>query len=83
MRFGLLATFVSAVAIITWDELKNKQRFPHPEVYVHAAVVWAILGVVSDLGAPDIAALFGLGLLLSMLYIYVKPTTGRVLKPAQ
>jgi hypothetical protein len=32
--------------------------------------VWAILGIVSEIGASDIAALFGFGLLLSMLYTY-------------
>lgn len=72
MRFGLLATFIAAIGIISWDELKHKQRVPHPEVYIHAAVVWAILGIISELGVPELAAIFGLGLVLSMLYIYFK-----------
>lgn len=73
MRFGLLATFISAIAILTWDEIKNQQRVPEPQVYVHAAVVWAVLGIVSELGVPELAALFGLGYVVSMLYTYVKP----------
>jgi len=67
-RFALLATFLAAVGVVTWDEIKRMQRVPHPEKYVHAAVVWAILGIVADLGAPEIAALFGFGMVLSMLY---------------
>lgn len=76
MRFGLLATFIAAISILTWDELKTKQRVPHPEVYIRAAVVWAILGLIGELGVPELASLFGLGLVLSMLYVYVKPTAG-------
>lgn len=76
MRFGLLATFISACAILAWDELKTKQRFPHPDVFVRAAIVWSVLGIISELGVPELAALFGLGFVLSMLYVYVKPTTG-------
>lgn len=78
MRFGLLGTFFAAVSVITWDELKHQQRFPHPEVYVYVALVWAILGIVGELGAADLAALFGLGIFLTMLYTYVVPTPSKV-----
>lgn len=72
MRFGLLATFMLALAILTWDEVKHQQRVPHPDVYWHAAVVWAILGIASELGVPELAALFGVGYVLSMMYGYFK-----------
>lgn len=70
----MLATFLGAVAILTWDEIHTKQRVPHPEVYVHAAVVWAILGVAADLGIPELAGIFSIGLLLAMLYVYFQAT---------
>lgn len=68
MRAGLLATFLAAIAIRAWDELKYEQRMPKPEVFWHIAVVWGVLGLISELGADDLAALFGLGYLLMLMY---------------
>lgn len=70
MRFGLFVTFILAMGILTWDELKNHQRIPQPQKYVHAGVVWAILGFVAEFGAPEVAAIFGVGLVLAMTYSY-------------
>ena len=69
-RFGLLITFIIAIGILTWDEIKNQQRVPVPTKYVHAAVVWGILGIIADFGAPEVASVFGLGLVLAMAYGY-------------
>jgi hypothetical protein len=68
MRFGLLSTYVAAIAIVTWREVKLYQRTPEPKYYVRVAIVWGILGVVAELGVPELAALFGLGFVLAMLY---------------
>lgn len=73
-RSALMVSFLAAIGIVTWHEIKTLQRIPHPATYVHAAVVWAILGIVSDLGAPELAAVFGAGLVLSMVYRFY--TTG-------
>ena len=70
MRFGLPATLIGALTLIAWDEIRTKQRVPHPESFMHAILVWAILGVIGELGARDIATLFAVGLLISMIYVY-------------
>jgi hypothetical protein len=70
MRQGLLVSFIAAIGLITWDELKNRQRVPHPERYVSAVIVWFILGLVAELGAPELAGLFGIGLVLTLYYSY-------------
>lgn len=75
---GLLVTYFAALAIITWDELKHKQRIPHPENYVRAGIVWAILGVVAEIGAPEVAGIFGLGLVVAMLYVYFQSAQSTV-----
>lgn len=67
-RFGLLTTFGLAVALIAWHEMKYEQRVPRPERFVFAALVWAVLGVISDLFSPELATLFGIGIVLTLLY---------------
>ena len=70
MRTGLLATWLLALSIIGWDEIKRNNRVPQPQRFIAAGVVWAILGVVADFGAPEIATILGIGFILSMLYTY-------------
>jgi len=77
-RLGLLTTFIAALAILTWDEVKTQQRVPKPEVYWHAVIVWAVLGVVAELGVPELAALFGFGYVLSMLYRYYQAPSATI-----
>lgn len=71
-RYALLLTFLVAVAIIAWDEIKVAQRFPMPKRFVYAAVVWGILGVIAELGADDVAAAFGVGMVLVLAYQHYK-----------
>lgn len=66
--FGLLGTFVIGIGIITWDEVKNQQRVPHPERYMYVALVWGVLGIIGELGAPELAALIGLGYIITLIY---------------
>jgi hypothetical protein len=68
MRRGLLTTYIIALSIITWDEVKNFQRVPQPKRYLYATLVWAVLGFLADMGLDSIAVLFGVGLVLSMAY---------------
>jgi len=82
MKVGLLATYFAAISIITWDEIKNQQQIPHPQKFIYATVVWAVLGAVSELGLDDLAALFGLGLVLTMLYRFYRAPSSPPLGPA-
>ena len=75
MRFGLLSTYVAAIAIVTWREVKLYQRTPEPKHYVRVAIVWGILGVVAELGVPELAALFGFGFVLAMMYDFYASRT--------
>lgn len=69
-RYGLLATFLIAVAMNAWDEMKVKQRVPQPQRFVYIAVVWGVLGIVAEMGAPDLAAVFGAGMVLALAYTH-------------
>lgn len=72
-RLALFTSFLFALGILTWQEVHKNNRTPHPDVYMHAVLVWAVLGVISDLGVPEIAAVFGIGLALSMAYTSFAP----------
>jgi hypothetical protein len=41
---------------------------------VYAGIVWGILGVVAEVGAPELAAAFGVGFLLALGYNYFTKT---------
>lgn len=69
-RIGLLATFLIAVGMVTWDEVKNLHRVPFPARYLYIGIVWAVLGLISELGAPEIGAVFGVGLVVAMAYSF-------------
>lgn len=67
-RFGLLTTFTMAVSMLAWREMRQEQRMPQPQKFIYAAIVWAILGVFADLGAPELATLFGIGFVIALYY---------------
>lgn len=68
----LFMTFLAAVGLITWQELRLYARAPRPERYVYAALVWALLGIVSEMGGDDIAAAFSVGLVLTLVYQFYR-----------
>jgi len=70
MRFGLVGTYLAAFAMLAWDEINVEQRVPHPAKFVYASIVWGVLGIVAELGAPELAFVFSIGILLSMAYVY-------------
>ena len=67
---GLVATFIAAIGILAWDEVNIEKRVPMPSKFVYAGIVWGVLGIVAELGAPEIAFIFAVGILLSMGYVY-------------
>lgn len=70
-----MATFFAALGIITFDEVAKLKRWPHPDRYGRAIIIWAILGLISDLGAPQLATIFAAGLVLTLLYQYYNTGT--------
>lgn len=66
-----MITFVAAVSIICYHEMVGLQRMPRPEVFVYAVGVWAVLGLIAELGSYEIALALGAGVVLSMLYTLV------------
>lgn len=72
MRFINFITLLGAVGIVTYDELFRQHRMPDPSVYRNVVTVWAVLFIISELGAPEIAGIFGVGFVLAMFFTYVQ-----------
>lgn len=72
-RSILLATFLAALATLTWSEAHKYQVVPRPSRYVGAAVAWGILGFLAPAVSYRLAAMFGIGLYLALLYQYFNP----------
>jgi hypothetical protein len=66
----LLLTFLTAVAIIAWQQIHKAGQIPHPSKFVYAGAVWAVLGVASELGAPELSAAFGVAFVIALAYRY-------------
>jgi hypothetical protein len=69
----LLATFVAAVAMVTWIEVKRNHTVPRPQRYVSAGLLWGILGISSPVLTYSLTGLFGVGILLTLMYTYFRP----------
>lgn len=78
----LTGTLFAAIALVTYEEIYKKNRVPHPQSFGHVIIVWSILGVIAELGVPEIAGLFGVGLLLSMAYSYLANPEADAVPPA-
>ena len=74
-RPALLVTFILAVLILAWHDIQTFQIVPKPQTFMHAVWVWFILGIVSEIGLPEIAAAFGVGLIIAMAFTYYKNKT--------
>jgi len=77
-RYTLLITFLAAVGMVAWDEVKVEQRFPKPARFMYVAVIWAVLGIVAEMGADNVAAAFGVGLVLVLAYQHYNPSAGKL-----
>lgn len=65
---ALTVTAIVAVAMIVHSEANEYQRVPRPERFMAVMYVWAALGLIAQLGAPEIAGALSVGFLLVMLY---------------
>lgn len=74
----LVAMFILSLGVVTWDEIREQKRVPKPERYVRVGIVYVMLGVVALLGAPELAAAFGAGVVLMLLYSLSKATGGSI-----
>lgn len=80
MRQGLFISFMLAIVVATYTfEVRTyaakvpgwKNYLPPPFLFTYVVVIWAILGVVADMGGDALAAAFGFGLVLAMFYTAV------------
>lgn len=71
MRSGFLITAIMATSIITWNEVRNLQRMPRPEMYAYVIIVWSILAGMAELGAYEVAVALAIGIVLAMLYTHI------------
>lgn len=78
MSSALVAEYLIVATIITIDEVKKEQRVPLPSRYVQSTVAFGILGVASAFIGTEIAAVFGAGLILALLYKTFAPTDNTV-----
>lgn len=78
-RQVLLATFLAAIATLTWTEMHLYQTMPRPARYVGAGLTWGILGLLAPVITYRLAALFGAGLYLTLLYQYFNAGGNQVL----
>lgn len=69
-RTALLVSFILAILFLAVHEIVQLQRVPRPQAFMHAVWVWGVLGIVSELGLPEIAAVFSFGVVIAMAYTY-------------
>lgn len=55
-----------AIAMQVYDQVFNQFKVPEPKRFIAVAVVWALLGIVAELGAYPIAAAFAIGLVVML-----------------
>lgn len=69
----LIVTWLIVLGVITWDELSKKKEVPLPQRYIHASLGFGLLAVAGYLITFQLAGIFGVGLLLALLYQTLKP----------
>lgn len=67
-RGALLGLYVVAMCIITWLEVKKEKRVPAPRRYVGSSIAFGTLGLIGPLVSYPLAAVFGAGLVIVLLY---------------
>lgn len=72
----LVTSFLIAVIMVTWSEIRDYKRVPTPQRYVGAGVAYGLLGVTAPFITFELAGLFGVGLLLTLLYQHYKTPPG-------
>jgi hypothetical protein len=76
----LVTSFVFAIIIAAWSEIKEFKRPPQPKRFVGAGVAYGLLGLIAPIISIELAGLFGVGLLLTLLYQHVPHSTAEAPK---
>lgn len=72
----LVSTFLVAVALLTWNEMKVNKVMPRPQRYVGAGVIWALLALLSPVLTYSLSGMFSVGVVLMLLYKNVSSSSG-------
>jgi hypothetical protein len=72
----LVTSFLLAVIMATWSEVHDYKRAPVPSRYVGAGVAYGLLGVLAPFISFELAGLFGVGLLLALVYQHYQTPPG-------
>ena len=67
-RRVLMVSFFLALAILTWQEVRDAKVFPRPRRYISAGIVYGLLGVVAPFISFQVAGLLGVGMILALFY---------------
>lgn len=65
---AFVTSFLVAIGLITWNEIKVFKEVPKPERYVGVGVVYGLLGIVASIGDYATAAVFGWAMVVALLY---------------
>lgn len=69
----LFYTFIFAIGIITWTEMKKYHQVPRPSRYVGASLTWGLLALGAPILTYPFVSVFSLGLLLMLITSYFEP----------
>lgn len=73
----LVMSYVVSIAILTWSEIRQYQRWPIPSRYTGANLVYVLLGLATPLIGWELAGVMGSGMLLALMYkVVLSKTSG-------
>lgn len=73
-RSTLLVSFFLALAIVSYQEIHDAKVMPRPRRYISAGMVYGILGVLAPFISYQLAGLFGVGMILALVYQHYQST---------
>jgi len=72
----LLTSFFVSLVIVSYQEVHDAHVIPRPKRYFSAGIVYGILGIIAPIISFQIAGVFGIGMLLALIWMhYDKGTT--------
>lgn len=73
-RRTLLISFFVALVIVSYQEIHDARVMPRPRRYISAGLVYGILGVLAPFISYQLAGLFGVGMILALMYQHYQST---------
>lgn len=71
----LVMSFFVAIAMVTWQEVRDAKIVPRPRRYVSAAMVYGILGVAAPVLSYSFAGILGVGMVLALFWQHYNNTS--------